>query len=82
MLQLDTISQAEQDELQRLKARLAHLAEIRTPSRGEYIDWNRQRLDRLIVDHLLRCGYHNTAAKLIEAAQVQVENTACISSEV
>lgn len=68
---LDTISQAEQDELQRLKARLAHLAEIRTPSRGEYIDWNRQRLDRLIVDHLLRCGYHNTAAKLIEAAQVQ-----------
>ena len=61
--------------MQRLKARLEHLRELGAPSRGAQIEWNRRRIDRLLVDHLLRCGYHDTAAKLISSAHVKV----CIS---
>lgn len=70
--QLEATSQAEREDVQRLRARLEHLASLGAPSRGQYVEWNRRRLDRLLVDHLLRCGYHSTAIKLIEAARVQV----------
>lgn len=58
--------------MQRLRARLEHLRALGNPSREQYIEWNRRRVDRLLVDHLLRCGYHVTALKLIESAQIKV----------
>ena len=70
--QLEATSQAEREDVQRLRARLEHLTALGAPSRGQYVEWNRRRLDRLLVDHLLRCGYHSTAVKLIETARVQV----------
>ena len=70
--QLDATGEAEHADVGRLRARLAHLGELGQPARERHIEWNRRRLDRLLVDHLLRCGYHGTALKLIEAAGVQV----------
>ncbi|KAG2439978.1 hypothetical protein HXX76_004096 [Chlamydomonas incerta] len=37
---------------------------------GGLIGWTRQRLDVILVDHLLRSGYHDSAAKLAAAAGI------------
>lgn len=34
--------------------------------------WRHQRIDRLIIDHLLRSGYFETAQKLAEQSDVEV----------
>ncbi|KAG2454742.1 hypothetical protein HYH02_000578 [Chlamydomonas schloesseri] len=39
---------------------------------GGLISWTRQRLDVILVDHLLRSGYHDSAAKLAAAAGIQL----------
>ncbi|KAH8018933.1 hypothetical protein HPB51_013999 [Rhipicephalus microplus] len=33
--------------------------------------WKRQRLDRMLVEHLLRAGYYGTAAKLAERSELR-----------
>ena len=50
-------------------ARLAHLAELagmQTLDDVAYEAWSRRRLDRLLVDYLLRRGYNDTAAALAD----------------
>lgn len=34
--------------------------------------WKRKRMDRMMVEHLLRCGYYNTAVKLARQSGIEV----------
>jgi macrophage erythroblast attacher len=34
--------------------------------------WKKKRLDRMLVDHLLRAGYYETAGRLAADAQIEV----------
>ena len=63
---LDEASVVERDDAQRCRARLEHLQTLGQPARDAHIEWNRQRLDRLLIDYMLRCGYLDAAARLVK----------------
>ncbi|KAI8463566.1 MAG: CTLH/CRA C-terminal to lish motif domain-containing protein [Monoraphidium minutum] len=67
---LAAAGRAEADEAARCRARLGHLAVLGAPARGATVAWNRPRLDRILVDHLLRSGAHESAAALASAAGI------------
>lgn len=71
-LQLKRTTEAETADAARCQARLQHLVDIGQPSKDTVLDWNRKRLPRILVDHLLRCGYTSTASLLVEVAHLQV----------
>ena len=71
-MQSDEVAKAEEQDAQRCKARLQHLQSVGAPSKDHAVEWNRQRLDRLLVDHLLRSGCMNTAVQLANEADVTV----------
>jgi len=73
-VQLDDLADVEAAELGRCRARLQHLLAIGLPAKNALLDWNRRRLDRLLVDHLLRRGYLNTALQLAEESGIQVSS--------
>ncbi|XP_050430274.1 E3 ubiquitin-protein transferase MAEA [Adelges cooleyi] len=55
------------DELQAgmvCKKRLEHLKEHSSPCEAIVQNWRRRRLDRMLVEYFLRCGYYNSAKKL------------------
>ncbi|XP_050534614.1 E3 ubiquitin-protein transferase MAEA [Daktulosphaira vitifoliae] len=55
------------DELQAgmvCKKRLEHLKEHSSPCEAIVQNWRRRRLDRMLVEYFLRCGYYNSANKL------------------
>ena len=50
-------------------ARIAHLHELHSMNSVDdvrYEAWNRQRLDRVLADYMLRCGYNQSAKQLAE----------------
>lgn len=49
---------------------LQDLFQIQSLSDVKYDEWSRTRLDRLVVDYLLRSGYSRTAASLAETKQI------------
>lgn len=55
------VGKQEADEAMRCKARLEHLKLVGKPTKGHVIAWSKQRLDRIIIDHMLRTGIHNSA---------------------
>ncbi|KIY92088.1 Protein fyv10 [Monoraphidium neglectum] len=67
---LADVSRAERDEAARCQARLEHLAALGAPARGAAVAWNRPRLDRILVDHLLRDGCHVSATALSASAGI------------
>ena len=48
------------------------LQEIGLPRKDALLEWNRRRLDRLLVDHLLRRGYLASALHLARDSNIQV----------
>jgi macrophage erythroblast attacher len=66
--QLDEASVAERGDAHRVRARLEHLRALGAPGRDGQVDWTRPRMPRLLVDHMLRCGYAQSAARLARAA--------------
>lgn len=48
------------------------LQEIGLPRKDALLEWNRRRLDRLLVDHLLRRGYLASALHLTRDSSIQV----------
>lgn len=61
---LGDVSQQEAGDAMRCKARLQHLKQLGCPgSSGSVVLWNKQRLDRLLVDHMLRSGSHSSAGE-------------------
>ena len=72
------VSQLEERDLQekadaeRCQQRLQHLKTLGQQPKEQVLDWNRQRLPRVLADHLLRSGYTETADVLTESADLQV----------
>ena len=66
---LQTVQEEEQELQRQSRKRIQHLQDLYDiPSLADvkYDQWSRKRLDRLLVDYLLRHGYGNSAEKLAE----------------
>ncbi|CAG9467184.1 unnamed protein product [Pedinophyceae sp. YPF-701] len=63
---LERIAALERDDIHRLRARIQHLGELGSPEKDETLPWTRRRIDRIIVDHMLRTGRLDSADKLAE----------------
>ncbi|KAK9806928.1 hypothetical protein WJX72_007757 [[Myrmecia] bisecta] len=68
---LAELSTNEQADAQRCKARLEHLSEASAVGRQSPVEWSRHRLDRILVDHLLRSGQQDSALQLSEEAGLE-----------
>ncbi|KAG8177877.1 hypothetical protein JTE90_004271 [Oedothorax gibbosus] len=53
------------------KRRLDHLKEHASSQESAVAQWKKKRLDRMLVDHFLRCGYYNTALKLARHSNIE-----------
>ncbi|XP_037078066.1 E3 ubiquitin-protein transferase MAEA-like isoform X3 [Pollicipes pollicipes] len=53
------------------KRRLKHLMEYNTDSPGVVSQWKRKRLDRLLVDHFVRCGFYELAMSLARQSHIE-----------
>ncbi|ELK06595.1 Macrophage erythroblast attacher [Pteropus alecto] len=53
--------QAEDESAQLCKRRIEHLKEHSSDQPAAAGLWKRKRMDRMMAEHLLRCGYYNTA---------------------
>ena len=71
-VQLVGIAKQERESAQRCKARLDHLVAHEAPPSQSAMDWTRQRLDRLLVDHMLRSGYLKSATDLASTSGCEV----------
>ena len=71
-MQLDENNQEEEADAIRCQARIQHLQKLGAPAKDEVINWNRKRLDRLLVDHLLHGGYYNAAELLTSESNIKV----------
>jgi len=58
----------EEQYCQRARARLDYLAGFHPFQPQDVVKWNSKRLDRMLVDHLLRQGQHQTALEVAERA--------------
>lgn len=60
-----------------IKRRLAHLQEresiIGIIEGGSPTPWQKNRLDRMLVEYFLRAGYYNTALKLARHSNIEVQ---------
>lgn len=66
---LTTLNESNQTLHKKTKARITHLAELhKIPSLADvkYEEWSRVRLDRLLVDNMLRQGFFESAKQLAE----------------
>ena len=78
---LADVSQQEAGDALRCKARLEHLQQLGTPGKGSVVLWNKQRMDRLLVDHMLRSGNHKSAgAWTAGGSQGQVGSSSFVRS--
>lgn len=66
---LTTYAEEENRLYRQIDARVAHLhelAEVNTVDDVKYEAWSRQRLDRILVDYMLRHGYNTSAIALAD----------------
>ena len=71
---LESLHEEEQSLHEQSAKRIRHLQqlwEIPTLEDVKYEKWSRTRLDRLVVDYLLRAGYSDTAAALADSKNIQ-----------
>ncbi|CAM6095227.1 unnamed protein product [Calypogeia fissa] len=68
---LDESNKNEQGQVQRCRARLDHLSILSLSSKDTQIKWNSKRVERILVDYMLRSSYYDTAMKLAESANIQ-----------
>lgn len=76
-VQLEEREQQEQADAQRCIYRLRHLNETGLPAKDRTLDWSRQRLPRVLADHLLRSGHTETASLLTKSSNLQVKVPFC-----
>lgn len=53
---------------------LKEIEKVTSPQAPEFIHWSKTRLDRVIVDYLLREGMSTTARRVAEESQIEVKN--------
>uniref|UniRef100_A0A8D1BLF3 E3 ubiquitin-protein transferase MAEA n=1 Tax=Sus scrofa TaxID=9823 RepID=A0A8D1BLF3_PIG len=63
--------QAEDESAKLCKRRIEHLKEHSSDQPAAAGLWKRKRMDRMMVEHLLRCGYYNTAVKLARQSGIE-----------
>ncbi|TSV81478.1 Macrophage erythroblast attacher [Bagarius yarrelli] len=63
--------QAEDESAKLCKRRIEHLKEHSSDQPANASVWKRKRMDRMMVEHLLRCGYYNTAVKLAKQSGIE-----------
>lgn len=72
-LQLDEGNKGEQVQVQRCRARMDHLSMLQGENAKENeASWNNTRVQRILVDYMLRSSYYDTALKLAEMKGIQV----------
>lgn len=64
--------QAEDESAKLCKRRIEHLKEHSSDQPAAANMWKKKRMDRMMVEHLLRCGYYNTAVKLARQSGIEV----------
>ena len=69
---LEATSLTEGEDLGRCRARLQYLRELGAPPKDAHIEWNRRRIDGLLVDHMLRGGFNQAAAALAASSGIEV----------
>uniref|UniRef100_A0A3P9I5P4 E3 ubiquitin-protein transferase MAEA n=1 Tax=Oryzias latipes TaxID=8090 RepID=A0A3P9I5P4_ORYLA len=62
--------QAEDESAKLCKRRIEHLKEHSGDQPASVNLWKKKRMDRMMVEHLLRCGYYNTAVKLAKQSDI------------
>lgn len=70
--------QAEDESAKLCKRRIEHLKEHSSDQPAAASLWKRKRMDRMMVEHLLRCGYYNTAVKLARQSGIEVGGPPCL----
>ncbi|KAG9338545.1 hypothetical protein JZ751_025601 [Albula glossodonta] len=65
--------QAEDESAKLCKRRIEHLKEHSSDQPAAASVWKRKRMDRMMVEHLLRCGYYNTAVKLARQSGIEMD---------
>ncbi|KAH9567156.1 hypothetical protein CY35_03G016000 [Sphagnum magellanicum] len=69
---LDESNRSEQAQVQRCRARLDHLSMLQQlGTKDAHASWNNVRVERILVDYMLRSSYYDTATKLTEANNLQ-----------
>lgn len=71
---LQTLQEEEQVIQEHSKRRIQHLQDLyEIPSLADvkYDQWSRKRLDRLLIDYLLRNGYSQSAEKLADKKDIK-----------
>ncbi|NXX65107.1 MAEA protein, partial [Spizella passerina] len=63
--------QAEDESAKLCKRRIEHLKEHSSDQPAAANLWKKKRMDRMMVEHLLRCGYYNTAVKLARQSGIE-----------
>uniref|UniRef100_A0A452TIE3 E3 ubiquitin-protein transferase MAEA n=1 Tax=Ursus maritimus TaxID=29073 RepID=A0A452TIE3_URSMA len=63
--------QAEDESAKLCKRRIEHLKEHSSDQPAAASMWKRKRMDRMMVEHLLRCGYYNPAVKLARQSGIE-----------
>ncbi|KAG8004294.1 Macrophage erythroblast attacher, partial [Nibea albiflora] len=63
--------QAEDESAKLCKRRIEHLKEHSSDQPASINLWKKKRMDRMMVEHLLRCGYYNTAVKLARQSGIE-----------
>ncbi|KAE8628878.1 hypothetical protein XENTR_v10000269 [Xenopus tropicalis] len=63
--------QAEDESAKLCKRRIEHLKEHSNDQVAAINMWKKKRMDRMMVEHLLRCGYYNTAVKLARQSGIE-----------
>uniref|UniRef100_A0A8C5M2H5 E3 ubiquitin-protein transferase MAEA n=1 Tax=Leptobrachium leishanense TaxID=445787 RepID=A0A8C5M2H5_9ANUR len=63
--------QAEDESAKLCKRRIEHLKEHSSDQTAAANMWKKKRMDRMMVEHLLRCGYYNTAVKLARQSGIE-----------
>uniref|UniRef100_T1J0Z8 E3 ubiquitin-protein transferase MAEA n=1 Tax=Strigamia maritima TaxID=126957 RepID=T1J0Z8_STRMM len=53
------------------KRRVDHLKEYDNTNSNAFTLWKKKRLDRMLVEYFLRCGYYNTAIKLAQHSDIE-----------
>jgi macrophage erythroblast attacher len=71
---LSSLNDSQNSLVQQSEARIEHLEElyhIPTLADVKYEQWSRKRLDRLMVDYMLRNGYFESARRLAEEKNIE-----------
>ncbi|KAL6760719.1 CTLH/CRA C-terminal to lish motif domain-containing protein [Haematococcus lacustris] len=68
---LADVSLAEATGAEQCQARMHHLQQLSCTPTTSMVAWNKQRLDRMLVDHMQRSGYHASSLVLSQQAGLQ-----------